>query len=135
MIWGTYNREKRLTGDIGKKVSQFLFNYSKEKQIFMSINYVNPDHIHALIDLPVLFCISDVTQWYKGASSHYINQELIGKNKFSWGRGYAAFSVSESQLEKVTQYIKNQHEHHKGKTFSEEYEALIRKYGLHYSQE
>jgi putative transposase len=55
--------------------------------------------------------------------------------KFHWGRGYAAFSVSESNLDKVVKYIINQKEHHKIKSFTEEYEAFIKAYGLKYLNE
>lgn len=101
----------------------------------MRINYVNTDHIHALIDLPTSETIENVLQLLKGSSSHYINQDLIKNSKFSWGRGYAAFSVSVSQLDKVTRYIQNQAAHHKKKTFSEEYRDFITKYGIQYISE
>jgi REP element-mobilizing transposase RayT len=130
LIWETLNREKLLTNEAGKRVSEFLFNYSKEKNIFMKINYVNPEHVHALIELSVSITVEDCIKLLKGASSHFINKERIIKNKFSWGRGYAAFSVSESQLSKVVDYIKNQKEHHRVKNFNEEYVEFIKKHGI-----
>jgi hypothetical protein len=68
----------------------------------------------------------------KGSSSHYINQNRLISTKFYWGRGYGAFSVSASQLEVVANYIKKQEEHHRVKSFAEEYKMFIEKYGLKY---
>jgi hypothetical protein len=69
---------------------------------------------------------------FKGASSYFINSEKLLRNKFSWGRGYGAFSVSVSNVNKVVNYIKNQDEHHKVKSFTEEYELFIKQYGVKY---
>jgi REP-associated tyrosine transposase len=129
-IWSTHNREKVFSQKIRKTVSSYIYEYAKEKNIFMRINHVNADHVHALIDLPTNLSVEDCIKLFKGASSHYINLEKLLGNKFSWGRGYGAFSVSESNVEKVVKYIKNQDEHHRVKSFTEEYELFIQKYGL-----
>jgi REP element-mobilizing transposase RayT len=98
----------------------------------MRINYVNADHVHALIDMPTSYSIEEVMKLLKGSSSHWINdRKLLDRNIF-WGRGYGAFSVSESNIPKVIAYIEGQEEHHKAKTFTAEYEDFIKAYGLHY---
>jgi len=130
LIWETHNREKLLFTETAKKVSEFLFNYCIEKNIFMKINYVNPEHVHSVIDLPTNINVEDSVKLLKGSSSHYINQERLIPGKFSWGRGYAVFSVSESQLNKIVDYIKNQKEHHRIKSFAEEYEEFLNKHQL-----
>ncbi len=66
----------------------------------------------------------------KGASSKYLNDLQIFNGHFSWQRGYGAYSVSGSKVEIIKNYIKNQSEHHKRKTFTEEYEEWKREYGL-----
>jgi hypothetical protein len=71
----------------------------------------------------------------KGASSHWINQNRIVPGKFAWGRGYGAFSVSQSGVDEVSKYIANQEEHHRKKPFAEEYERFIRAYGLEWRDE
>jgi len=130
LIWETHNREKLLFTETAKKVLEFLFNYCIEKNIFMKINYVNPEHVHSVIDLPTNINVEDSVKLLKGSSSHYINQERLIPGKFSWGRGYAVFSVSESQLNKIVDYIKNQKEHHRIKSFAEEYEEFLNKHQL-----
>jgi len=131
-IWSTHNREKVLLKDIRGTISNYLYQYAKEKNIFMKINYVNAEHVHALIDLPTNLSIEECIKLIKGGSSRFINKEDLLRNKFSWGRGYGAFSVSESSVKKVGDYIKNQEAHHRVKSFTEEYELFIKKYGLKY---
>ena len=69
-------------------------------------------------------------QLIKGESSFWINKMQLTKEKFEWQDEYFAVSVSESVVEKVRNYIRNQEEHHKKKTFQDEYEEFIRKYGF-----
>lgn len=94
----------------------------------MKKNFVNADHVHLLIDLPSDKTIADVLHLYKGSSSHWINKHV--NFKFAWAKGYAAFSISESILNKVVKYINEQEEHHRVKSFSEEYDDFLEKYNL-----
>ena len=96
----------------------------------MKINFVNSDHVHALIDLPTNLSVEECIKLFKGASSHFINQNRLTQNNFNWGRGFGAFSVSESRVPNVVDYIKNQEVHHKGKSFSEEYQLFLEKYNI-----
>ena len=69
-------------------------------------------------------------QLIKGESSFWFNKNNLSKQKLSWQKEYFAVSVSESQVEKVKHYITIQEEHHKTKTWDEEYKQLIEKYGF-----
>ncbi len=130
LIWTTLDREPMLPKPIAAKASQSLSNYSLEKGIYMKINYFNPDHIHALIDLPTSKSIEQVIQLFKGSSSHWINEKRLLRGRFAWGRGYGAFSVSHSDVARVAAYIASQEEHHQRKSFSEEFQLFVKKYGL-----
>jgi len=110
--------------------SKFLTNYALEKGIYMKINYVNPEHVHTLIDLPTNRTIEEAIKLFKGSSSHWINENRLLRGRFGWGRGYGAFSVSHSEVDKVAAYIANQEEHHRKKSFREEFELFVTKYGL-----
>jgi REP element-mobilizing transposase RayT len=112
------------------KTSSFLNEYSLEKGIYMKINYFNAEHTHALIDLPTRYSIEDVIKLFKGGSSHWINQQRLIKGRFAWGVGYGAFSVSQSDVGRVAEYIAKQEEHHRKRTWSEEYELFVKRYGL-----
>jgi len=115
------------------RISRYLTEHAEEKGIYMKINYVNADHVHALIDLPTSLSIEELMQLLKGSSSHRINANNIITGKFAWGRG--AFSVSESNVAKVARYIANQEEHHRVCTFAEELKQFIDRYGLHWKDE
>jgi len=129
LIWGTHNHEKILVErEFRKQISEYLFNYSVEKKIFMKTNCVNSDHVHALIDLPTSISVEDVFHLYKGSSSNWINKNV--NYKFSWSKGYAAFSVSESNAKRVVEYIKNQEEHHRKRNFAEEYDEFIKNHNV-----
>ena len=135
LIWETLSREPMLDKRAAAKASSFLTDYSKERGIYMKINYFNADHTHALIDLPTNICIEEVIKLFKGSSSHWINQQRMLKGHFSWGRGYGAFSVSHSDVDRVAQYIANQEEHHRKRTYAEELELFVKRYGLEWRDE
>jgi len=101
----------------------------------IAINYLNADHAHALIDLPTNKTIEEVIHLFKGSSSHWINENRLIKGRFAWGRGYGAFSVSHSDLDKVANYIARQEEHHRRRTFAEEYGLFVKRYGLEWRDE
>lgn len=88
------------------------------------------DHVHALFLLNPKVAVTDVQKQVKGASSHEVNASEWIPEKFAWQTGYAAFSVSESHVAKVREYIRNQEEHHRTLTFAEEYERFLKHYGL-----
>lgn len=130
LIWGTHNREKILTAEACEQLKKYLLSYAKEKKIFFRQIFVNPDHVHIPLDLPTNMTIEDIAHLLKGSSSNWLNKSNLLKTKFAWGRGYGAFSVSHSVVNKVLYYIENQKEHHRKRSFSEEYEEFIKLYGL-----
>src|SRR5262245_36138941 len=101
-------------------MSRYLAKYADKHGVYMKINFVNPDHVHALVDVPTGLSIEKVVQLLKGSSSHWVNSNYIITGKFAWGRGYGAFSVSHSNVDLVARYIADQEEHHRVKTFAEE---------------
>ena len=130
LVWATIERRPLLTKPTAVKLSAYLHDYSKEKQIYMKLNFVNPDYVHALIDLPTNLCIEDMMQLFKGSSSHWVNEQNLVVGKFGWGRGYGVFSVSESGVAEVCAYIANQEEHHRKRDFAEELKLFVERYGL-----
>ncbi|MDP2688153.1 MAG: transposase, partial [Aequorivita sp.] len=89
-----------------------------------------PDHIHCLFLLSPQKSIADVIKQIKGSTSHFINQSNLIPEKFAWQTGYAAYSVSESVVDRVFRYITNQKAHHQKKTFLQEYDDFINLNGL-----
>ena len=86
------------------------------------------DHIHVLISLGAEQTISKVAMLLKGESSHWINKNDLMKMKFEWQDEYLAISISESNVETLRRYILKQEEHHRKKSFAEEYDEFIKKY-------
>jgi REP element-mobilizing transposase RayT len=130
LIWETLRRELMLDKRAAARASANLSEYSHGKGIYMKINYFNSEHTHALIDLPTNLTIEQVAQLFKGSSSHWINQNNLVKGRFAWGRGYGAFSVSHSDVDRVANYIARQEEHHLRRNFATEFEVFVEKYGL-----
>jgi putative transposase len=135
LIWGTRNREKLLNKTAAARVSRYLNGYTESKAVFMKINYVNADHVHALVDLPTGLSVEEAVQLLKGSSSHWVNSNDVIKGKFAWGRGYGAFSVSESNVSRVARYIADQEEHHRVRIFAEELREFIERHGLRWKDE
>ena len=90
------------------------------------------DHVHILFGMPVTTCISDFVGTVKANCSKWINEQGFIKNKFEWQSGYGAFSYSKSQRDIVIKYIMNQEEHHKTKTFKEEYLKMLSDFEVEY---
>jgi len=116
-IWATLKREPMITDALAPKLSAYLTKYAATKDIFMKCNFVNPEHVHALINLPTNQTIETVANLLKGASSRWIGQQKLLEGHFYWGRGYGVFSVSQSDLPRVCNYIANQEEHHRKRNF------------------
>ena len=135
IVWATLERRPLLDRPAAAKLSTYLHDYAKQKGIYMKINFVNPDHVHALIDLPTNLCIEDMMQLLKGSSSHWINEQNLVTGKFGWGRGYGVFSVSESGVAEVCAYIANQEEHHRKRNFAEELKLFVERYGLEWRKD
>jgi len=115
---------------VAPKLSEFLYQYSESKEIYMKINFVNVDHVHALIDLPTNLSIGIVVNLFKGASSRWMGAHPLRFGHFQWGRGYGIFSVSESHLDRVCKYIAQQEEHHRKRSFMDEYRLFVERHGL-----
>ena len=128
LIWSTKNREKLIFPSLKPMLLEHLKANAKEKNIWIdTINCVS-DHVHALISLGAEQSISKVGMLLKGESSHWINKHNLTKSKFEWQDEYLAISVSESSVETIRGYILNQEEHHRKRSFAEEYDEFMKKY-------
>jgi len=135
LIWGTLNSEKLLNKQAAAHVSPYLAEYADTKGVYMKINYVNADHVHALVDLPTNLSIEELIQLLKGSSSHWVNANNLLREKFAWGRGYGAFSVSESNVKRVAEYIAGQEEHHRVRAFADELRDFVERHGLRWQDD
>ena len=100
----------------------------------LSINSM-PDHLHLFFGMRPKQSLSDLMQLVKGDSSEWINKQKLVLGKFRWQEGYGAFSYSKSHTDAVVKYILNQEDHHRKKTFLEEYKEMLKKFEVDYNDQ
>ena len=130
IMWSTKKREKLITKELKPELLNHIKVNAKKKSIFLDTANCVSDHIHILIFLHPNQKLSDILQLIKGESSHWVNNKRLTKIKFEWQDEYIAVSVSKSAIERVRKYIMNQEEHHRKKSFMDEYNDFIDKFGF-----
>jgi len=130
IVWSTGKREKSLTSGIKAQIIAHIRENAKKNNIYIDFINGHLDHIHCLISLGSSQSIDKILMQFKGESSHWINKNGIVKSRFCWQDEYFAVSVSDSGVNRVREYIKNQEKHHTKKTFEEEYQEFIRLYNF-----
>jgi putative transposase len=132
LVFTTKNREPFLHPGIRQLVFQHIKQNATAKGIYLdSINGFS-DHAHGLISLNKDQNISNVVQLIKGESSYWINKNNMTENKFQWQDDYWATSVSPSHVPATRKYILNQEQHHQKKSFTDEIDEFVSKYGWEY---
>jgi REP-associated tyrosine transposase len=129
-IWATKSRQPLISKELKPVLLDHIKENSIRKGLFIDCLNCMEEHIHLLISLGVEQTISKIAMLIKGESSFWVNQQNIISRKFEWQDDYIALSVSESAVVNVRQYIANQEEHHKRKTFAQEYEEFLTAHGL-----
>jgi len=129
-VWSTKNREPYLNKDIRQVIFKHIKENAENKNIYMDFINGHKDHVHSLVSLKPGQTIDKVMQLIKGESSYWVNKNRLIKSKLEWQDEYFAVSVGESQVKDVREYIRNQEIHHKKKTFQQEYNEFIEKYGF-----
>lgn len=107
---------------------------TNKNQKMIAINGM-PDHIHFLLGIKPLCCLSDLVREIKKSSNEWINQKGLTNSPFKWQEGFGAFSHSQSSLDKVIAYIANQKEHHAQKKFREEYLEILANATVEFKEE
>ncbi len=128
-VWATKERAPLIVPEIEQPVYNFMRSQFVESGCPVRIINGMPDHVHSLFLLNPQRAIADIIKQVKGSTSHFINEQDLIKEKFAWQTGYASYSVSESVLTKVFEYIKNQKQHHAKKTFQQEYDEFVKLIG------
>jgi putative transposase len=125
LVFATKNREPLLNKELRHNLVNHIIENCKEKDIFLQAINGYTEHIHCLISLGKDQSVSKICQLIKGECSFWINKNNITSEKFIWQDDYFAVSISESQVEAVTKYIKNQEAHHSRNSFSEEVDEFM----------
>ena len=131
-VQGRENLIKERLRDELEKIICGIVNNNKSKPLAV---YCNPDHVHILVGLHPTISVSKIVEAIKSGSSGWINREKKVVGRFRWQDGYGAFTYSKSQIDTVAKYILNQPEHHKRKTFKEEYLDFLKKFEIQYDEQ
>jgi REP element-mobilizing transposase RayT len=134
VVFAVKGRENLIAQSWKDELHKYISGIIKEKEQKPIIVNGMPDHIHAFIGLKPSMRISDLVRDIKNNSSKFINEKGWLKGRFSWQEGYGVFSYSHSHIERVYNYILNQEEHHRKKTFKDEYLELLKKFNIEFKE-
>ena len=134
IVFAVQGRQNLITKNHQEELHKYITGIVQKREQKMLTVYCNPDHTHLLVGLKPNITISDLVRDIKAGSSNFINENRWVKGKFNWQEGYGAFSYSRSQIDRVAKYILNQEEHHRRKTFKDEYLELLEKFEIEYDE-
>jgi putative transposase len=131
-VFSTKERRRIITPDLQDRLWPYLGGIAREIGAKGLAAGGVEDHVHLLLSMPSTLAIAKVIQVVKGNSSKWIHDSFPEHRAFAWQAGYGAFSIGISQLEPTVQYIHTQKEHHRNKTFQEEFLAILKKHNIEY---
>lgn len=135
VIFAVKGRSNIISNEWEEKLYMYITGIVTNKnQKLLMINGM-PDHLHILIGLNPNCALSDLVRDIKSNSSKWINENKFVMGKFEWQTGFGAYTVGQSQLKTVVNYIVNQKEHHKKKTFRDEYIEFLNAYQIDFKPE
>ena len=134
IVFSTKNRAPLITPEREARLYEYIGGIIRGLSgILLCINGVE-DHVHLLIKLRPDKSVSDILRDLKSNSSGWMHDVFPDAADFSWQNGYGAFSVSESQIAKVANYISKQKEHHRMESFEDEFMSMLRKNGIEFER-
>ena len=134
VVFSTKYRRKKITDKIQERLYEYMGGITRNlKGRLIQIGGIE-DHVHLLLHLPANKAVSDSIREIKANSSKWLNEAYEFRYRFEWQKGYGAFTVSHSQIESVRNYINNQREHHRTKTFGEELIELLRRHEIQFDR-
>jgi REP-associated tyrosine transposase len=131
-VWSTKNREPLLSSDLRDRLWPYLGGIARENKMKALAIGGAVDHVHMLVSLPATLCLAKAMQLLKGNSSKWIRETFPKMRSFAWQEGYGAFSVGISGVDTTVAYIRKQPEHHRRRTFREEFATMLHKHGFQY---
>ncbi|MCI0334766.1 MAG: IS200/IS605 family transposase [Planctomycetes bacterium] len=131
-VFSTKERQNFITDDLQQHLWPYLGGIARENKMrALSIGGVE-DHVHLLLSIPSTLSIAKAMQLIKGASSKWVHGTFPKFRDFEWQEGYGAFTVGVSQVPDTKTYIENQREHHRTRTYQEEFIAFLERHGIEY---
>jgi REP element-mobilizing transposase RayT len=131
-VFSTKERRKTITNELQERLWPYIGGIARDNRMkALEIGGVE-DHVHLLLSIPSTLTIANAMQLIKGGSSKWVHDTFPEYKNFEWQAGYGAFSIGISQVPDTKRYIANQREHHRSKTFQQEFIAILEKHGIEY---
>ena len=134
IIFSTHNRERVLISALRNRLWAYMGGIARENKIKPVSIGGTMDHAHMLISIPAIIPVAKAVQLVKGGSSKWLHENISSFRNFAWQEGYGAFSIGASQVDEVAAYIARQEEHHRVKSFQEEYLNYLKEYRIEYDE-
>ena len=135
VVFAVQNRKALIKPTWEDELFKYITGIVQNKgQKMLAINGTS-NHIHFLIGMKPMCCLSDLVREVKKSSNSFVKENHFTAANFNWQEGFGAFSYSQSHLSTVINYIENQKQHHKKKTFKDEYIALLKAFEVEYNEE
>jgi REP element-mobilizing transposase RayT len=134
VIFSTKNRAPAITPDLQPRLYAYVGGILRQNQSVLLAAGGMPDHVHLLVGLSKELTVSEALRLIKANSSKWVHETFPEQRSFAWQAGYRTFTVSCSNLESVKAYLANQAEHHRVRTFQEEFVAFLKRHGLAYDE-
>lgn len=133
-VWSTKNREPLLTSDVRDRLWPYLGGIARENKMKAVAIGGAADHVHALVSLPATLSVAKALQLLKGNSSKWTHETFPKMRSFEWQEGYGAFGIGVSGVDATVAYIRNQAEHHRTRSFRDEFRAMLQRHGFDYDE-
>ena len=130
VVFSTKRRQRQIPPDVQPKLWAYMAGIATNRRIEIEAIGGTDDHVHLVLTLPPVLTLAKAIQEIKAISSKWMRE--TGHTDFAWQEGYAAFSIGQSQLEAVVQYVKTQEEHHRKHGFEAEFLSLLAKHRVAY---
>jgi len=127
-VFITYLRNQLIKADSRERIEKYITGIVNNNNCQMYAIYANPEHVHFLISRSANVSEETIATIVANSSAKFITDNKLCNEKFAWQQSAAAFSVSKGEIDKVCKYILNQPEHHRTKTFQEEYDEFMHFY-------
>lgn len=131
-VFSTKGRRPWISSELHEQLWPYLGGIARQNKMkALAIGGIE-DHVHLLLSLPSHMNVAKAVQLIKGGSSKWIHDTFARLRSFAWQEGYGAFSIGISQIETTIRYINSQPQHHRKKTFQEEFLAILERHGIEY---
>lgn len=134
-IFSTKGRLPLIENDMSERLFAYMGGILREHDARLLAGGGTTDHVHLLVELPSSLPVADAMRFVKANSSKWVRATLPSSKHFGWQTGYGAFSASPSSVDDIVRYINNQEEHHRSKTFKEEFVEFLRRHEIEFESQ